>query len=504
MAVPTYPSAITLADIQTEFGGSNPIGINEYYSGGTYVGSGIANSTGTVIPTSGAISYLNFSGAVAYTIDPTQPTVTRTYWHGVWNYSAGVGVGVNNISSTGHIQQRGSSNNLFQMCLDGGGTKVFGINLTSGNALIGSGTFYTSIRNPYYHYAIMYSATPRAFLTKFSNTATAIKSSNIVWGAANTTSYIYRIAVTSGTQNSNTSIYAICASNTNSGNCTTSVIKLNAADMTTVEWAKTTSVIGSDVTANLRPSVIWTNLNESAIFVQGARSTLNTVIVILNAATGATEQNWQTTASYGVIAKATTANNIAFSSFPKVYIKSNTGANIASIGIANSSWENSFLADIDEDSSVYIMGQSREGNTSSVVAMLAKYNSAGVKQWQVKIAPVTSTNTASVISLTASNTRLMLTLLEATDSHSGKDWYQSSTGEYRHLHLDSASCNTGTFGRFVISSNTTSVFGTSLSPANLGLWSYTYSPRTTYDFTFASNTNPTVSSNTVTFTKTAL
>jgi hypothetical protein len=65
MPVPTYPSTISLNNIQTEFGGANPIAISEYYSGGTYVGSGTANSTGTTIPTSGQISFLNFSGAVA-------------------------------------------------------------------------------------------------------------------------------------------------------------------------------------------------------------------------------------------------------------------------------------------------------------------------------------------------------------------------------------------------------------------------------------------------------
>lgn len=37
MPVPTIPSAISLADIQTEFGGSNPIGINEYYAGAVII-----------------------------------------------------------------------------------------------------------------------------------------------------------------------------------------------------------------------------------------------------------------------------------------------------------------------------------------------------------------------------------------------------------------------------------------------------------------------------------
>ena len=47
--------AISLTDIQTEFGGSNPIGMNEYYTGWTYV-----DSTATTIPISGAINLNNF------------------------------------------------------------------------------------------------------------------------------------------------------------------------------------------------------------------------------------------------------------------------------------------------------------------------------------------------------------------------------------------------------------------------------------------------------------
>jgi len=52
---------ITLAQIQTEFGGTNPIGLNEYYRGGAFVASGIPQNAN--IPTSGAISVSNFYGA---------------------------------------------------------------------------------------------------------------------------------------------------------------------------------------------------------------------------------------------------------------------------------------------------------------------------------------------------------------------------------------------------------------------------------------------------------
>jgi hypothetical protein len=56
MAIPAS-GTLTFAQIQTEFGGSNPIGLNEYYRGGAYVPNIPANSA---IPTSGAIALSNF------------------------------------------------------------------------------------------------------------------------------------------------------------------------------------------------------------------------------------------------------------------------------------------------------------------------------------------------------------------------------------------------------------------------------------------------------------
>lgn len=59
----TLPSSgpLTLADIQTEFGGSNPISLSEYYAGGAYVPAGATGTYGAV-PSSGAISIRNFYG----------------------------------------------------------------------------------------------------------------------------------------------------------------------------------------------------------------------------------------------------------------------------------------------------------------------------------------------------------------------------------------------------------------------------------------------------------
>ena len=64
----TLPSSGPLAftDIQTEFGGSNPIGLNEYYAGGSYVPAGTTGTYGAV-PSSGQIGVQNFYGTTAFT-----------------------------------------------------------------------------------------------------------------------------------------------------------------------------------------------------------------------------------------------------------------------------------------------------------------------------------------------------------------------------------------------------------------------------------------------------
>lgn len=53
--------AISFNNIQTEFGGANPISLNEYYAGGAYVPAGTSGTNGA-IPASGAISMSQFYG----------------------------------------------------------------------------------------------------------------------------------------------------------------------------------------------------------------------------------------------------------------------------------------------------------------------------------------------------------------------------------------------------------------------------------------------------------
>tara|TARA_B100002019_G_C21187239_1_gene556862 strand:+ start:69 stop:680 length:612 start_codon:yes stop_codon:yes gene_type:complete len=68
--------AVSLSDIATEFGGSQPHSMSEYYSGGSNVAAGIQNASGVTIPTSGQISLAsNFYGSVAEVV-LLQTTIT--------------------------------------------------------------------------------------------------------------------------------------------------------------------------------------------------------------------------------------------------------------------------------------------------------------------------------------------------------------------------------------------------------------------------------------------
>ena len=62
MVLPVSPNPISLSQIQTEFGGSNPISISEYYNGGPYITHNV-NALAPNVPSSGPIKLSNFYGA---------------------------------------------------------------------------------------------------------------------------------------------------------------------------------------------------------------------------------------------------------------------------------------------------------------------------------------------------------------------------------------------------------------------------------------------------------
>ena len=92
MAIPSAGSALALSAIQTEFGGSNPISMSEYYAGGSNVPSGTTGDSGS-IPSSGAVAVSQFYGAsnrvaVALTISSTTQNY-NIYNNRGGTYSAG-------------------------------------------------------------------------------------------------------------------------------------------------------------------------------------------------------------------------------------------------------------------------------------------------------------------------------------------------------------------------------------------------------------------------------
>lgn len=90
--------AISLNDVQTEFGGSNPIGIDEYYRGGSNVPDTPANSS---IPTSGTIAMDDFYGGDS---TPAGGGGPATYTWSNYAYGATIGTLIvywlNNATST--------------------------------------------------------------------------------------------------------------------------------------------------------------------------------------------------------------------------------------------------------------------------------------------------------------------------------------------------------------------------------------------------------------------
>lgn len=93
----TLPASgpLSLANIQTEFGGSNPISMNEYYRGGAFV---TANNTG--VPTSGVISVNNFYGTTRRIAIPLTIS-SNTYNYDVYANRGGTYVaGISDITVT--------------------------------------------------------------------------------------------------------------------------------------------------------------------------------------------------------------------------------------------------------------------------------------------------------------------------------------------------------------------------------------------------------------------
>ena len=97
MAV-TSSAPIDIGDLVTEFGGSAPHSLTEYYRGGSLVPNTTANNS---VPTSGAISLTDFFGA-------TDTQTTGDYTITIGGSFIGLGVGVTGFDANGQVGSFGS------------------------------------------------------------------------------------------------------------------------------------------------------------------------------------------------------------------------------------------------------------------------------------------------------------------------------------------------------------------------------------------------------------
>lgn len=160
MALPSS-GPLTLTDIQTEFGGANPIGLNEYYAGGTYVPAG-TSGTGGAVPSSGAISIANFYGtsaalaAYAWLIGGQENATTSTNMqvlnmttlgdvtsYGTLSFtltgSAGGGSSTRGVTYCGNVNGTATGNIYYYALATTGSTALFGQLAT------GTGASYSSM-----------------------------------------------------------------------------------------------------------------------------------------------------------------------------------------------------------------------------------------------------------------------------------------------------------------------------------------------------------------------
>ena len=130
MALPAS-GPLSLTDIQTEFGGTNPISLNEYYAGGGLVPAGTTGTYGAV-PSSGTISVQNFYGTTNF-VPVYIEDVFSTYVYTGNGATLNVTNGINLTGSGGlvWIKSRSDSSNYILVDTVRGASSGISSNLTA-------------------------------------------------------------------------------------------------------------------------------------------------------------------------------------------------------------------------------------------------------------------------------------------------------------------------------------------------------------------------------------
>ena len=118
MAIPSSGS-LALSAIQTEWGGSNPIGMSEYYGDGSYLPDGAADGDGNAVPESGAIDMSDwYDTANATYTSATGGSVTTSGDYRIHTFNSS---GTFAVSSVGNDAGSGDSTDYVIAAGGGGG-----------------------------------------------------------------------------------------------------------------------------------------------------------------------------------------------------------------------------------------------------------------------------------------------------------------------------------------------------------------------------------------------
>jgi len=117
MTLPVSPATITVKQLQTEYGGDNPVGMLEYYRGGAYVPVSISVTTGQAAGSYTSYQYNGSFYSSNYRLWKTQAIgstllPSRLYWEngqtGVTTFPTSTGHTVTQTTGGGYDYQRGS------------------------------------------------------------------------------------------------------------------------------------------------------------------------------------------------------------------------------------------------------------------------------------------------------------------------------------------------------------------------------------------------------------
>jgi hypothetical protein len=169
MPLPISPDPISLADLQTNFGGTDPISINEYYRRGARVADVPENNK---VPTAGTISLENFYGAVSKITVVNNGTLLNVDMRSAFTIS-GIDYWIRNVEKEYINNGTIGSNDSGSAALTVSGSRSGAFTLTNNGNIYGAGgnggtvgalapngiAGGTSIRNNSSNYTIVNSST---------------------------------------------------------------------------------------------------------------------------------------------------------------------------------------------------------------------------------------------------------------------------------------------------------------------------------------------------------